>query len=374
MTEITAVDVDHPGTFIREELEARGWSQRDLAYILGVLEQSINPILSGKRGISAGMAKALGDAFDVPAEFFANLQRAYDLASAREPDQGVALRGRVQEQFPLREMIKRGWIQDGGPDVLQDQLTRFFEVNRFSQIPHLAHAGKKTSYDKIPPMQLAWLFRVRQIAKSMVTPKYSEKSLKAAVATLEQLRGEPEDVRRVPRILHECGVRYILVEGLLGGKIDGVCFWLNANAPVIGMSLRLDRIDNFWFVLRHEIEHVLRKHSLNKEIIDVEIEQPSDSVPDQEKEANDAAANFCVPRDSMESFYLRKNPFFYEKDVIGFAQRMGAHPGIVVGQIQWMTGKLDYLRRHQVKTRDHVIPSAMVDGWGHAAPVNAGDE
>src|SRR5205823_1144921 len=98
----------HPGEFIREEIEARGWSQRDLAYILGCSEQALNMILSGKRGISPEMAKALGDAFDVPAELFLNLQKSYELAQARDPDPGVAKRARLQSRYPVREMIKRG--------------------------------------------------------------------------------------------------------------------------------------------------------------------------------------------------------------------------------------------------------------------------
>jgi addiction module HigA family antidote len=70
-------NVPHPGHFIREEIKARGWSQRDLACILDTPEQSVNVILSGKRGISPEMAKALGKAFDVHPDLFANLQRAF---------------------------------------------------------------------------------------------------------------------------------------------------------------------------------------------------------------------------------------------------------------------------------------------------------
>ena len=73
-------NVPFPGHFIREELDARGWSQRDLAWLLGVPEQSVTMIISGKRGVSPEMAKALGDAFDVNPDFFANLQRAYDMS------------------------------------------------------------------------------------------------------------------------------------------------------------------------------------------------------------------------------------------------------------------------------------------------------
>src|SRR5579883_600220 len=101
------MDVPPPGHFIREELEARDWSQRDLAYILGVTDPEINVIISGKRGISADMAKALGKAFDVPAEFFANLQKAYDLSRARDPDPNVERKARLQSVYPVREMIKR---------------------------------------------------------------------------------------------------------------------------------------------------------------------------------------------------------------------------------------------------------------------------
>src|SRR5258708_34722732 len=103
--------VKHPGHYIKEEMEEREWSQRDLAFILGVSEQAINPILNGKRGISPEMAKALGEAFDVPAECFANLQQGYDPAQARKPDPSVAARRTMRSAYPVREMIKRGWIE-----------------------------------------------------------------------------------------------------------------------------------------------------------------------------------------------------------------------------------------------------------------------
>ena len=105
----TLTDVPHPGEFIRDEIEAREWSQRDLAYILGTPEQAVNMIISGKRGISPEMAKALGDAFDVSAEYFANLQKAYEMSNARAPDPGVARRAHLQNIYPIREMIRRGW-------------------------------------------------------------------------------------------------------------------------------------------------------------------------------------------------------------------------------------------------------------------------
>jgi HTH-type transcriptional regulator / antitoxin HigA len=362
------IDVPPPGNFIKEELDARGLAQRDLAYILGTSEQAITRLLTGKYGISPEMAKALGQAFDVNPELFINLQRAYDMAHAPEPDPGVARRAHLQNIYPVREMIRRGWLQDVDASLLKVQLARFLKTSN-DNILKSRHAAKKTnSGEEATPTQLAWLFRVRQIAESVACKPYSPRSLQDGMHRLRALMIEPEEIRHVPRLLEECGVRLILVEGLRGGKIDGVCCWLDNKSPVIGMSLRFDRIDNFWFVLRHECEHVLREHGRDQEIIDVNLEQV-DAISQEEKQANEAAAEFCVPQEKMNSFILRKSPLFSEREVVAFAKVMGVHPGIVVGQLQKKTDRWDLLKRHQAKIRHLITRTAMVDGWGHVAPV-----
>jgi HTH-type transcriptional regulator/antitoxin HigA len=368
------IDVPPPGHFIREELEAREWTQRDLAYILGVSDPEINVIISGKRGISADMAKALGKAFDVPAEFFANLQKAYDLARAREPDSDVERKAKLQSVYPVREMIKRGWLTDANAAILEAEMAKFFGVDHPDKIPHLPHAAKKATYENVTPSQLAWLYRVRQIAQEMVVPNYSESALREALSQFRQLMVDPVDARHVPRILSECGVRFVVVECLPNAKIDGACFWLG-RSPVIGMSIRFDRIDNFWFVLRHEIEHVLQKHGREKEIVDVELEgqragYESNVIPEEERVANRAASNFCVPIPEMDSFFARKNPYFSERDLLGFARRLQVHPGIVAGQLRKRLDRWDLFTRLLVKVRHAAISGAVVDGWGQIAPVS----
>lgn len=367
----------HPGELLAQELEKRGWNQSDLVFILDCQPKTINLIINKKQGISPAMSKALGKAFGLPFDYFAGLQRAFDLSSASDPDAGIELRANIRNNYPIREMIKRGWLRSGETEDLGQQLARFFEVSDPGEVPYIAHAAKKTSYEEkdIPPVQLAWLFRVRQIAKSITVPRYSQAGLQAALGKLRQMLVAPEEARNVPRILAEVGVRYIVVESLPGSKIDGVCFWLDKNSPVIGMSFRFDRIDNFWFVLRHEIEHVLQRHGQeNPEgMIDAELEGEhagtGANIPAEERVANSAAANFCVDSDRMESFILRKNPFFYEKDLLAFAKLNGVHPGLPVGQIQRRMDRYDYLRKHQVKIRQFVTPGAIVDGWNQSLGV-----
>jgi HTH-type transcriptional regulator/antitoxin HigA len=356
--------VPTPGSFIREELEARGWSQRDLAFVLGCTEQAVNPILSGKRGISPDMAKALGDAFDVAPEFFLNLQKTYDLQRAKVPDPDVSKRAKLQDRYPVREMIKRGWLDETSADLLEEQLCRFFKVKDQQSIPYFTHAAKKTHYDDTPPPQLVWLFRVRQLAEALPVKPYSAKALRASLDQLKLLMGDPEESRHVPRVLAECGVRFIIVEPLQGSKIDGVAFWIDAS-PVIGMSLRFDRIDNFWFVLRHEIEHILRGHGKTKECLDVDLVASVDAATEEEEViANAAAQGFGVSDEELNGFLARYYPLLAEDTFCSFAKILGVHPGIAVGRAQQHLNKFNFLRHLLVKIREYVCSSAITDGWG----------
>jgi HTH-type transcriptional regulator / antitoxin HigA len=368
--------VQHPGNVLKEELQQRGWTQIDLVFVLGCQPKTVNQIINAKQGVSPAMSKALGDALGLAPDYFADLQTAYDLATANDPDPSVSLRANMQKSYPLREMIKRGWLQDGDAGSLAEQLARFFEVRTPDEVPYLAHAARKTNYVReIPPVQLAWLFRVRHLAKSISVPAYSESALVKAVTRMRDFLITPEEARHVPRLLAECGVRFVAVEALPQAKIDGVCFWLDDRSPVIGMSMRFDRIDNFWFVLRHEIEHVLKGHGKRATtgMVDAELsgEQAgvSDTLPEEERIANAAATSFCVPKDKMDSFVLRKNPFFYEKDVLAFSKLNNVHPALTVGQIQHRTGRYDYLKKYQTKIRQFVTPGAIVDGWGQSVPI-----
>jgi len=369
----------HPGERLKEILAEREMLQADLAFILGKANQVVTAIINGRLGISAEMSKALGEALQLPHNYFAELQQEYDLASADAPDPSVSQRAIMMNAYPIREMIKRGWIEDSGVEELQSQLAQFFEVKHAGEIPYMAHVAKKTSYEikEVPPVQLAWLFRVKQIAKSMAVPKFSEHALRNALEQMRSMLVAAEESRHIPRLLAECGVRFVIVESLPQAKIDGVCFWLDKQSPVIGISARFDRIDNFWFVLRHEIEHVLNGHGKHEEILDAELDANQDgtvgTLSEEEQIANAAAADFCVPKDKLDSFIARKKPFYYEKDVLAFSKINNIHPGLVVGQIQRKMNRYDYLKKYQVKIRQCVLPGAMADGWGQSVTLSGGN-
>jgi HTH-type transcriptional regulator/antitoxin HigA len=86
-----------PGDFIREELEARGWTQSDLAKIIGRPLQVVNPIINGKKEITPETAVSLGAAFRTSAVYWLNLEAAYRLSKVGGPDPEIETRVRELE-------------------------------------------------------------------------------------------------------------------------------------------------------------------------------------------------------------------------------------------------------------------------------------
>ncbi|TXI37616.1 MAG: addiction module antidote protein, HigA family [Nitrosomonas sp.] len=363
-----AAEVFSPGDFLAEELESRGWTQIEFAEIIGRPTTLVSGIIRGKKQITPDTAIQLGDALGTGAELWMNLESQYQLSRVKEVSNCVARKARLYERFPVREMIKRGWIEETkNIDILEQQFTKFFNIKSLDEKPEFCHSAKKTNpLDALTGQQLAWLYRVKMMASTQITKSYSEDALRSAIPKLSALLSAPEESRHVSKILTECGVKYVIVEPFPGSKIDGACFWLNETQPVIGLSLRLDRIDNFWFVLRHEIEHVLQGHGKNTGFI-LDIDSDTDgleTIIEEEKEANLAAAEFCVPKAELDNFYNRVFPLFSEQKVKLFSQRIGVHIGVVVGQLQRRLNRYDFLRAHQVKIRTYATSGALTDGWG----------
>lgn len=369
-----------PGQLITDLLKKNGWNQRVLAIVLGLKDPVVSKLISGEKPVDAEMALSLGDIFGIDADQFLTLQRSYDLEKARlisRPNPEREMRAHLFGKLPIADMIKRGWIQAENPrDVaeVEKELTKFFRAESSSEIEILPHAAKKTSVNEsVTPTQLAWIYRVKEIASEMLVSKYSPKAVEEAIIRLAALRAFPDEIRKVPRILSDCGIRFLIVETLPSAKIDGVCFWLDDKSPVIALTTRYDRIDNFWFVLRHELEHVLRLDGRLEIMMDADLEGENagtgSDIAEAERAANLAAAEFCVPSALMDQFVARKSPFFAERDVIGFARTLKIHPGLVAGQIQRRIKRYDRFRDHLIKIREIIAPSSIVDGWGDIAPI-----
>ena len=364
-----AAEIFAPGEFLKEEMEARGWSQVELAEIMGRPSKLVNEIIAGKKAITPETAVQLGEALGTGPEVWMTLESQYQLSKVKSGDKVISRRAALYERFPVREMIKRGWVDASeNIEVLETRFLDFFGMPSFEDHPKFAFSAKKAEpLEGTTYAQLAWLIKARQLATSLAFRKYDKSRLRDSLSALSALRTAPEEVRHASKILAECGVRFVVVEALPGSKIDGACFWLENDQPVIAMSLRLDRIDNFWFVLRHELEHVLLGHGqgVGCFILDQDIEgMDTNQIDAEETLANFAAAEFCVPQAQLIDFINRVTPYFSEERVNLFARRLNIHTGLVAGQLRKKLNRYDRWSAHLVKVRDIVTKSSPVDGWG----------
>jgi HTH-type transcriptional regulator / antitoxin HigA len=366
-------EVFPPGEFIREELEARGWTQGDLAQIMDRPLQVVNELIAGKKQITPETARGLSRAFsDGDPLYWMHLDAAYRLAQLEpDKDKSVDRRAKLYSLFPVRELMKRKWIEPSkNLDVTEHRVCRFFRIKNLDERPVFAHAAKAAQYDERTALQWAWLYRAKELAEATHSLPYSERKLRDALSKLRTLLVAPEEIRQVPRILADAGVRFVIVEFLPGAKIDGATFWIN-EVPVIALSIRFDRLNNFWFVLRHEIEHVVNRDGLVT--IDVELIerlQRKEALPPEEIRANASAEEFLIPKAEIDSFITRVRPLYSEQRILLFAKRVSVHPGLVVGQLQFREEiPYTHFHKHLVKIRQIITQTAVTDGWGTVPPL-----
>src|SRR5258708_202355 len=197
-------EVFPPGEFIREELEARGWTQGDLAQIMDRPLRLINELIAGKKQITPETARGLSKAFgDGDPLYWMNLDAAYRLRQLEpDEDESVDRRAKLYSLFPVRELMKRKWIEPSkNLDVIEHRVCRFFRIKNLDERPVFGHAAKAVQYDERTALQWAWLYRAKELAEGTHSAPYSESKLRDVHAKLRSLLMSPEERRQLPNIL-----------------------------------------------------------------------------------------------------------------------------------------------------------------------------
>lgn len=360
--------VPSPGDFIRQELEKREWTQADLASILGRPLPTINRILNGKHAILPDMAIALGMAFGTGPEIWSQREAAYRLSLADPVDDMIAKRARLHALAPIKEMERRQWIQPSASiEDLERELRRFFGVESFDDDPRIGAATRRSGdQEDLAPSQRAWCFRVRQLAKAHLVAEFKDSRLPQCQSELRKLAAYPVEASKVAKVLANYGIRFVVVEPLAGCKVDGVAMWLDSDSPVIGLSLRYDRFDSFWFTLCHEFSHI--RHC-DEAPVDSDVNgammMPTEMKSEMERRADREAAAMLIPPDEIDSFIKRVGPLYSKDKIVRFAHRIKIHPGVIVGQLQHR-GEIGYHANREMlsKVRHFITPAAITDGWG----------
>lgn len=353
--------VTPPGRILGNELEARGWTQHDLATIMGRPVQAINEIVRGVKQITPETAIELAAALDTSPEFWINLETNYRLFLVRKEKGNsdgneIARKRRLYELAPVTELGKRGWIHlTKDIDELEREVCRFLGIASPEETPQLmARFRCATERDLATHARLAWLRRVEHLAAQQHVAAFRLEQLREALPMLRGYASQAEHVTQVPAFLQELGLHIVLVPHLPKTSIDGAAFYLDDH-PVIALSLRYDRIDAFWFTLMHELAHIVLGHT--GLYVDEKLDDPEGQLEQVEIEANKQASDWLIDPARFEAFVNQTRPHFSEFKIEQFAAQQGVHPGIVEGRLHYQ-GVVHYnhLRKLLVKVKPLLEP------------------
>ncbi len=254
-----------------------------------------------------------------------------------------ALLGELSRTETAREMVRRKWIHPGNTkDKIAERGDAMFEFlfARPAHRPAVAmFKGRRVNQqrgliEEIATM--AWVARVLDDARANVpNVKFWASSLgDDFIRTLAKLSVRDDGPKQALAAVREIGIRLVVESGLPGMSVDGASLHTSDAGPVLALTLRYDRLDNFWFTLLHELGHIALH--LREPSGDVFVDSLEDSASDEqeaEAEANAFAKDGLIPRD----LWLRSDAYRLgsERSALNLAKELGIHPAVVVGRIRY---------------------------------------
>lgn len=343
-----------PGEYLRDELEERGWSEKDFAEILGRPPQAISEIMNGRKQIVPDTALAIGEALGTSAAMWLNLQVAYNLFEARAQRPvatDVSRRARLRSLVPVSELRKRGWLPET-EDINQLELAvkGLLGLSNISDEPSFAFAARRSNPDQsLSPQQMAWLAWVRRRASGQVVEAFDSKKLAETATELVHRIHDPTDLAQLESWLAACGVVLVTELPLRSSKLDGVSMLLDDGRPLVGLTSRGDRMDSFVFTLLHECAHLLLGHLGDGAIRVDEDLDTNDDLAGAEADANRQAADWILPEDIA---LPAERPTMAA--VLDLARRHRVHPSFVIGRIQRKRRDWSIFRRSIPRVRPYL--------------------
>jgi HTH-type transcriptional regulator / antitoxin HigA len=312
-----------------------GLKQKDLAEIIGSKSRA-SEVLTRKRPLTVEMIRSIHEKLRVPAEILIGHPRQ-DATGESEID---------WEKFPVKEMKKRGWLDaEVAEGKTGEQLIRSFFARTSAHGAPVMLRKTLTGVNK-PENQYAiyaWVARVLVRARDLKKPeiRYVQNSISDEfLRQLAKLSRSDDGPLLAREFLAMKGVVLVIEPHLPKTKLDGAAILDQDGTPIVGLTLRFDRTDYFWFTLMHELIHVQRHLGRqNSAFID---EDGSVEGDEREVEANILAAEAFIPRQiwkSSEAYRTKRS-----EAVVKLASTLMIHPSIVAGRIQRESGKYTILK------------------------------
>lgn len=317
---------------IKFRMEQLNLNQQALVPFIGN-KSKVSEILNKKRPISLSMMRALHKGLGIPAEIL--LQEQDQVFPEEIPEIDWHL-------FPIHEMVKEGWIQtkkeiEGNEEeIMRDYIVDAGGMERFSQFlfRQSRNSWKSLRTDRYALM--AWCLRVLELSRKYpLENKYKPGSIN--LTDLSKLSYFDQGPLLAREYLEKHGIQFFVIRHLKKTFLDGAVMILEDDTPIVALTLRYDRIDNFWFCLLHELAHLtkhLSKNALN--IIFDEIKQQrviTGREDKNEKEADKIAQNALIPIKYWEKVNLEEKVL--SKEVIQLSEKLKIHPAIIAGRIRF---------------------------------------
>ena len=324
------IELPDPITAIKFRMEQQGLSQSDLKPYIGT-SSKVSEVLSGKRPLTLKMICALNEHLGIPAEVL--------IRSGSMPDDLTDI---DWQRFPLNEMAKLGWIKgacdlmDRAEEIMRDLIARAGGCATLPAVLYRKNDSSRKNAKMNPYALKAWcIYVLAKGREANLAGEYVPGSITLEfLGEVARLSSREEGPRVAQEFLSAHGIALIPAERLNNTHLDGAAMITPEGRPVIGMTLRYDRIDNFWFCLLHELAHVGKHIESGRGDFFVD-DLKLDSAGDQlEAEADEWAVEASIPRKRWTAHPISVRAT--SNNVISLAQSLQIHPAIVAGRVRFL--------------------------------------
>jgi HTH-type transcriptional regulator / antitoxin HigA len=352
------IEAPDPIDAIKFRMEQMNLMPRDLVPLIGS-RSKVSEVLSRKRPLTLSMARALHKGLRIPAKALLQEQFLFDLG-----EEAIEW-----ERFPIRDMVTRGWIKDKVTDARQakDVMHRFFAplgkdwapIVLYKQSRYYLRSARQMDFYSLA----AWNARV--CIRALESPpsfKFESSLLTLTfMHELAHLSTLGDGPRHAIEYLDKIGISLIIEPHLPETYIDGAAILAAPDRPVVALTIRHDRIDNFWFVLMHELVHIARHLTADLTAVydDLDME---DATNAQEQEADRLAGEALIPETEW-----KKSPASSLRNpdaVQHLAGRLRIHPAIVAGRIRHQRRSYRVLNRLVGQGQVRKLFTEHIEGQG----------
>jgi HTH-type transcriptional regulator/antitoxin HigA len=338
-----------PVDAILHRMHEQGLRQADLVPYFGSRSRA-SEVLSGKRPLTIPMIRALADGLSIPVDVLVGKEEPSEETEAEHAKGDDALID--WSRLPAKEMAVRGYFghSPGRSKTALIEQARAFVVSAIGAAGERPIFARRTMKgEAVSPRAryglLAWKARVLSLARArrqagQIEKFRLEKVSEEFLDQLVRLSWHSKGPRLARELLEGIGIAVVFVRQFPGTCLDGAALLDLDGQPVIGLTLRFDRLDHFWFTLLHEVVHVW-KHLGDPGEAYLDRLEDKEAVDSVEKEANRLARDLLIPRAVWKRSEIVRQPT--AQAVLQLSEELRVSPAIVAGRLRRETGNYSVL-------------------------------